>query len=95
MTLCRKGVPTVKNTTLLSEPCGWPLSAAALGTSAPAGGPAPLTSAGGAFAAARPTLHRPTMAAVQLATCEMYQKKTRIAANGGDQSGPHPAWDPV
>jgi hypothetical protein len=82
----------VNNTLLLSETRGWQLTAT--GTGLPARGAASLPGAGGAFAP-RPKLHGHTTVSVQQATCEMYQKKARIAANGGDTSGSHPAWDPV
>jgi hypothetical protein len=32
---------------------------------------------------------------VQQDTYKKYQEMARIAATGGDQSGSHPAWDPV
>ncbi len=82
----------MNNRLLLSETSGWQLTAA--GTGLPVRGAVSLTGAGGAFAP-RPKLHARTTASVQQATCEMYQNKTRIAANGGDTSGSHPAWDPV
>ena len=69
-------------------------SATALGTSLPVGVRAPLGT-GAAFTAARPKLPDSAEAATQQVTCEMYQHKARIAANGGDTSGSHPAWDPV
>jgi hypothetical protein len=74
----------------------WPHFAVAMGTRLPVGVPVPLTDAGAAFTAARPTPHDTADAAAQQVTCEMYQHKARIAAvNGGDTSGSHPAWDPV
>jgi hypothetical protein len=89
----------VKNSVLLSqaagEPRGWPLPVAALGTSLPASVLVPLTEERGAFAAARPRLREAAMTATQQFTCKKYHNMTRIAANGGDTSGPHPAWDPV
>jgi hypothetical protein len=95
----REEVPTVKNSVLLSlaagEPRGWSLPAAALGTSLPACVAVPLTSARGAFTVARPKLHGVATAAAQQVTCEKYQDMARIAVNDGDNSGPHPAWDPV
>jgi len=33
--------------------------------------------------------------AVQQITSKNYMEMARIAAGGGDQSGSHPAWDPV
>jgi hypothetical protein len=83
----------MNNTLLRSELRSWQPSAT--GTGLPAGVPVSLTSAGGAFVVARPKLLGRTAAASGQVTCEMYQHKTRIAANGGDRSGPHPAWDPV
>ena len=77
------------------EPRDWPLSAAASGTSLPASIPVPLTSAGGVFAAARPRLPDWARSATQQVTSKKYQEMARIAANGGDDSGSHPAWDPV
>jgi hypothetical protein len=85
-------VPTVNNTLLLSESHGWQLAAA--GTGLPVRSVVSLTGAGGAFTP-RPKLHGQKTVSVQQPTCEMYQKKARIAANGGDTSGSHPAWDPV
>jgi hypothetical protein len=67
-----------------------------LGTSLPVGVQAPLGTAGAAFTAARPKLRDTAAASAQQVTCEMYQHNARIAAaNGGDTSGSHPAWDPV
>jgi hypothetical protein len=43
----------------------------------------------------RPKPHHPTQAAAQQDTSKNYQEMTRIAVTGGDQSGSHPAWDPV
>jgi TPP-dependent pyruvate/acetoin dehydrogenase alpha subunit len=80
----------VMNNVLLST-----ASATALGTSLPVGGQVPLGT-GAAFTAARPMLRNTAEAVPQQVTCEMYQHKARIAAaNGGDTSGSHPAWDPV
>jgi hypothetical protein len=83
----------VQNILLLSEPHSW--QPTATGTGLPAGVPVSLTSAGGAFVPARPKVFGPIAVGTGHLTCEMYQHKTRIAANGGDRSGPHPAWDPV
>jgi len=86
----REEVPIVRNGVLINT-----ASAAALGTSLPVGVWGPLGT-GAAFTAARPMLLDPAGAATQQVTCEMYQHKARIAAaNGGDTSGSHPAWDPV
>ena len=86
----REEVPIVMNGVLLNT-----ASATALGTSLPVGVRAPLGT-GAAFTAARPKLHDPAEALTQQVTCEMYQHKARIAAaNDGDTSGSHPAWDPV
>lgn len=76
------------------ERCAWPLSATAQGTSLPAS-VLVSASASGVFAAARPKLHDRAQVAVQQLTDMTYQEMTRIAANGGGQSGSHPAWDPV
>jgi hypothetical protein len=49
----------------------------------------------GVFAGPRPKPHDRTQVAVQQITNNMYQEMARITANGGAQSGSHPAWDPV
>ena len=86
-------MPTLTNTLLLSEPRSW--QPTATGTALLAKLPVSLTSAGDTFVPARPKVFGPTAVGTEQVTCEMYQHKTRIAANGGDRSGPHPAWDPV
>jgi hypothetical protein len=52
-------------------------------------------SAGDVFTAARPKPHEAAQITVQQVIGEKYQNMTRVTANGGDQSGSHPAWDPV
>jgi len=54
-----------------------------------------LTGASGVFAGRRPKPYDPTKGAVQQVTSKNNQEMARIAATGGDQSGSHPAWDPV
>ena len=54
-----------------------------------------LTGASGVFAGRRRKPYDPTKLAVQQVTCKQNQEMARIAATGGDQSGAHPAWDPV
>jgi hypothetical protein len=54
-----------------------------------------LANPSGVFAGPRPKLHNPTQVGVQQVTSKKYQEMARIAATGGDQSGSHPAWDPV
>jgi hypothetical protein len=54
-----------------------------------------LASPSGVFAGPRPKPYNPTQAAVQQVTSKKYQEMARIAVTGGDQSGSHPAWDPV
>jgi hypothetical protein len=54
-----------------------------------------LTSPSSVFAGRRPKPYDPTKVAVQQVTGTNNQEMARIAATGGDQSGSHPAWDPV
>lgn len=72
-------------------------SAVQRGAGLPSGAVLPLASAGGVFAGLRPWLHGEAhaMAAVRQISSKKYQDTTRIAANGGNASGSHPAWDPV
>jgi len=51
--------------------------------------------ASGVFAGPRPKRHDQTKIALQQIHSTTYQEMARIAANGGDHSGSHPAWDPV
>ena len=92
----REEVPTLSNSVLLSQAagqrCAWPLAASAQGTRLPAGSPLP---ASGVFARPRPKRHDQTKIALQQIHSTTYQEMARIAANGGDHSGSHPAWDPV
>jgi hypothetical protein len=99
----REEVPTLSNNVLLSqaagERCAWSLAVTSLdailkGTGLPAGVLVPA-SAGDVFTAARPKPHEAAQITVQQIIGEKYQNMTRVAANGGDQSGSHPAWDPV
>jgi hypothetical protein len=66
------------------------------GTRLPVGIPVPA-GASGVFAGAGPRLkrHDQTKIIPQQITSTTYQEMARIAANGGDQSGSHPARDPV
>jgi len=86
------------NSLLLSEAagqqCAWPFAASVQGTRMSAGAPA-LAIPGGVFAGPRPKPYHPTKVAVQQVTSKQNQEMARIAATGGDQSGSHPAWDPV
>jgi hypothetical protein len=87
----------LSNIVLLSqaarERCGWSL-AAAKGTGLPTRAFV-SASASGVFATPRPKPpYRPQAAVVQI-TGSKNQEMTRIAVNDGDQSGSHPAWDPV
>jgi hypothetical protein len=88
----------LSNSVLLSQAAGqrcvWPLAASAQGTRMSADVPVPA-SASGVFAGPRPKAYDPMKAAVQQITSKKYQEMARIAADGGDQSGSHPAWDPV
>jgi hypothetical protein len=74
--------------------CAWPLAASAQGTRLSADVPV-LTSGTGVFAGRRHKMYDPTKLAVQQVTSKQNQEMARIAATGGDQSGSHPAWDPV
>ena len=86
------------NSLLLSQAagqrCAWPLAASAQGTRMSAGASA-LANPGGVFAGPRPKPHDSTQVAVQQDTYKKNQEMARIAATSGDQSGSHPAWDPV
>jgi hypothetical protein len=88
----------LSNSVLLSQAagqrCAWPLAASAQGTRLSADGPLPA-SASGVFAGLRPKRHDQAKTALQQIHSTTYQEMTRIAANGGDHSGSHPAWDPV
>jgi hypothetical protein len=54
-----------------------------------------LTGPSGVFAGPRPKPKDLTPVATQQVTSKNNQEMARIAATGGDQSGSHPAWDPV
>ena len=88
----------MSNSVLLSQAashrCAWPFAASAQGTRLSAVVPVPA-SASGVFAGPRPKAYDPMKAAVQQITSKNYMEMARIAAGGGDQSGSHPAWDPV
>ena len=88
----------MSNSLLLSQAaghrCAWPLAASAQGTRMSADVPV-LTSATGVFAGRRRKPYDPTKLSVQQVTSQQNQEMARIAATGGDQSGSHPAWDPV
>ena len=93
----REEVPTLSNSVLshaAGERCVW-CSPAAQGTRLPIGVLVTPASATGVFAGPRPKPHDRTQVAVQQITNNMYQEMARITANGGAQSGSHPAWDPV
>jgi hypothetical protein len=76
------------------ERCAWPLAATSPGTSLPAAVSVPLAGTG-VFAGPRRKPHHGAQTAAPQTTSKNYQEMTRIAANGGGQSGSHPAWDPV
>jgi hypothetical protein len=76
------------------ERCAWPLAAPAQGTGLSAAVSVPLAGTG-VFAGPRPKPHDRAQAVAPQTTSKNYQEMTRIAANGGGQSGSHPAWDPV
>jgi hypothetical protein len=59
-----------------------------------AGVPA-LISPSDVFAGRRRQPYDATPVALQQVTSTKNQEMARIAATGGDQSGSHPAWDPV
>ena len=88
----REEVPTLSNSVLLAQAadqrCAWSPAAILQGTGLPVGTPVPA-SASGVFARPRPKRLD------QLKNSTTYQEMARIAANGGDHSGSHPAWDPV
>ena len=88
----------MSNSVLLSQAagqrCAWPLAASAQGTRLSAGSPLPV-GASGVFAGPRPKRHDQAKIALQQVHSTTYQEMTRIAANDGDHSGSHPAWDPV
>jgi hypothetical protein len=53
-------------------------------------------SASGVFARPQPKrFDRTKISTQQVHNSTTYQEMARIAANGGDHSGSHPAWDPV
>ena len=88
----------MSNSVLLSQAagqrCAWPLAANAQGTRLSAGSPLPA-GASGVFAGQRPKRHDQAKITPKQLTSTTYQEMARIAANGGDQSGSHSAWDPV
>ena len=76
------------------ERCVW-FSSAAQGTRLPVGVLVTPASATGVFAGPRPKSLDRTQVVMPQITNYMTQEMARIAANGGAQSGSHPAWDPV
>ena len=94
----REEVPTLSNSVLLAQAadqrCAWPPAAILQGTGLPGGVFAPAD-ASGVFARPRPKRHDQTKISLQQIHGTTYQEMARIAANGGDHSGSHPAWDPV
>jgi len=94
----REEVPTLSNSVLLSQAagqrCAWPLAESAQGTGLSAGALVPVSTTG-VFAGARRKPHDQAQVTVQQITSKKYPEMARIAAPGGDQSGSHPAWDPV
>jgi len=85
------------NSLLLSEAagqrCASPVAASAQGTRMSAD--VQVLTGAGVFAGPRPKPYHPTQVAVQQVASKQNQEMARIAATGGDQSGSHPAWDPV
>lgn len=73
--------------------CGLPPFAAVPGTGLLSSVATPLAEARGGLATARPWSRGLGLSAMP--QVKKYQHMTRIAANGGDVSGSHPAWDPV
>jgi hypothetical protein len=96
----REEVPTLSNSVLLAQAagqrCAWSPAAILQGTRLPVGSPVPA-SASGVFAAPRSKkrLDQMKISTQQVHNSTTYQEMARIAANDGDQSGSHPAWDPV
>jgi hypothetical protein len=94
----REEVPTLSNSVLLAQAadqrCAWQPAAILQGTGLPVGVFVP-TDASGVFARPRPKRHDQTKISLQQIHSTTYQEMARIAANGGDHSGSHPAWDPV
>jgi hypothetical protein len=88
----------LSNSVLLAQAagqrCAWKLAATTQGTGLPIGVPAPA-SASGVFARPWPKRHDQSKISLQQISSTTYQEMARIAANGGDHSGSHPAWDPV
>jgi hypothetical protein len=88
----------LSNSVLLAQAaghrCAWKLAVTTQGTGLPIGVLAPA-SASGVFARPRPQRDDPSKISLQQINSTTYQEMTRIAANGGDHSGSHPAWDPV
>jgi hypothetical protein len=88
----------LSNSVLLAQAagqrCAGPSAAILPGTGLPVGTPVPA-SASGVFAGPRLKRHDQAKITSQQITSMTYQEMARIAANGGDQSGSHPAWDPV
>ena len=87
----------MSNSVLLAQAadqrCAWTPAASTKGTGLSVGVLLPASE--GAFARPRPTRHDQTKITLQQIHSTTYQEMTRIAANGGDHSGSHPAWDPV
>ena len=94
----REEVPTLSNSVLLAQAadqrCAGQPAAILQGTGLPVGVFAP-TGASDVFARPRPKRHDQTKISLQQIHGTTYQEMTRLAANGGDHSGSHPAWDPV
>ena len=86
----------MKNSMILGQAAGEPRGsrpfAAAPGTSLRG---ALVGSLAGDLAVARPWLHESGPSITPQLTCKKYNNMPRIAANDGDESGSHPAWDPV
>lgn len=87
----------MSNSVLLAQAadqrCAWSLAASTKGTGLPVGVLVPASQ--GVFARPRPTRQDQTKITMQQIHSTTYQEMARIAANGGDHSGSHPAWDPV
>jgi hypothetical protein len=89
----------VKNSMIFGQPAGEPRGlrpfAAAPGTSLRGGLVGSLAGTSGDLILARPRPHELKLSVMPQVTCTNYNSMPRIAANGGDVSGSHPAWDPV
>ncbi len=88
----------MSNSVLLAQAagqrCAGQPAAILQGTGLPVGVFAPAD-ASDVFARPRPKPHDQSKIFLLQINSTTYQEMARIAANGGDHSGSHPAWDPV